>query len=79
MVLLFPARLRVLEFAGPEETKNQRGGNPPPDSDPFSDAESPAVPAFQQYAELRTKKKMGPGGVVGRMRSAHTALATSTP
>ena len=34
----FPAKL-LLEIAGPEETRNQRGNSPPPDSDPFSDVQ----------------------------------------
>jgi hypothetical protein len=39
MVLLpFPAEL-TLVVAGPEEAKNLAGRYPPPDSDPFSDAE----------------------------------------
>jgi hypothetical protein len=47
--------LVVLVVAGPEETKNPSGGKcPPPDSDPFSDAEFPGFPDFWQYAELRT-------------------------
>jgi hypothetical protein len=35
---LTPAEL-VSEVAGPEETKNPAGESPPPDSNPFSDAE----------------------------------------
>jgi hypothetical protein len=36
--LSFPAVL-ILLIAGPEETKNLAGECPPPDSNPFSDAE----------------------------------------
>jgi hypothetical protein len=36
---VFPAELNQL-VAGPEEAENLAGENPPPDSDPFSDAES---------------------------------------
>ena len=41
MVLPFssPSLNLLVVIAGPEETKNQRGKSPPPDSDPFSDAE----------------------------------------
>jgi hypothetical protein len=35
---LFPRRI-LSGIAGPEETKNPAGKSPPPDSDPFSDAE----------------------------------------
>ena len=38
IILSFPP-LHVSEIAGPEETKNPAGGNPPPDSDPFSKVE----------------------------------------
>jgi hypothetical protein len=33
-----PAKL-IVGLRGPEEAKNQRGRSPPPDSDPFSDAQ----------------------------------------
>jgi hypothetical protein len=35
-------------IAGPEETKNQRGKRPPPDSDPFSYAEFGKIPQAWQ-------------------------------
>jgi len=35
---IFPLNY-FLSVAGPEETKNQRGKSPPPDSDPFNEGE----------------------------------------
>ena len=49
LAFLFPATL-ILRFAGPEETKNLAGKCPPPDSDPFSDAES-----GESYASLSSQ------------------------
>jgi hypothetical protein len=39
--MTLPFRFPLYEFAvaGPEETKNPSGESPPPDSDPFSNAE----------------------------------------
>jgi len=39
MVLPFSPRTLDFRTAGPQETKNLAGKSPPPDSDPFNDAE----------------------------------------
>ena len=53
--------------AGPEETKNQRGNSPPPDSDPFSDAE---------FSENLTCWSIGPWSI--RHRPTRLRLSART-
>jgi hypothetical protein len=55
-----PRSVTLVVGAGPEETKNLAGGIPPPDSDPFSDAEfekilpaCQAQPRYQRESQLR--------------------------
>src|SRR5262245_39933455 len=77
MVLrFFPALTCCSGIAGPEETKNQRGKCPPPDSDSFSDAEfdrnlaclsRPVIASanrrfqFQKRAQLSSERTFLPG------------------
>ena len=56
-----PAEL-MCEIAGPEETKNQRGRSPPPDSDPFSDAKFGKISHTRQEENVRC-------GLTGMARS----------
>src|SRR5438477_9622357 len=51
----FPADL-LSGIAGPEETKNQRGKCPPPDSNPFSDAKFGKNPASVSRLKASTRQ-----------------------
>jgi hypothetical protein len=51
----FPPML-ILRFAGPEGAKNLAGKYPPPDSDPFSDAESGKISLGCQAAKSRKRE-----------------------
>jgi hypothetical protein len=61
--LSFPRSVVIL-IAGPEEAKNPAGESPPPDSDPFSDAEfgkNPGTPSRQFAAALNRRFKFDKG------------------
>ena len=55
----------ICASAGPEETKNLAGRSPPPDSDPFSDAEFEKTPPT--FKPIRRNPKMG-DAIVGEAR-----------